>query len=71
MNNLTISEIERLIEAIEEFGEYFDDWEILDSAKRKLEKKLQNTSDNSNYMQCQETIVRNGVKQCRECGRPL
>ena len=41
MIDLTIGEIERLLEAIENFGEYFDDWEVLDSAKRKLEKKLQ------------------------------
>jgi hypothetical protein len=32
---------------------------------------LQNTSSNSDYAKCQDTIVRNEIRQCRECGKPV
>ena len=42
---------------------------IADEVMKVIDAKF--TSDNSDYMQCQDTIVRYGIKQCRECGRPL
>ena len=43
------------------------DWVRFDDIEHLFQKK----AHNSEYMQCQDTIVRNGIKQCRECGKPL
>ena len=33
--------------------------------------KLLETAHNSDYTKCRDYIIRKGIKQCRECGRPL
>lgn len=54
---LTIGEIETLLECIASFGEYFDDYEVLESAKRKLEiMRSKITSSNSDYEKCLDDL---------------
>lgn len=38
---------------------------------KKCIAEAQKTAHNSDYTKCQDYIIRKGIKQCRECGKPL
>lgn len=48
MEKLTVVEIETLLECIRYFGEYFHNYEVLDSAKNKLELMKLNQEQEQN-----------------------
>lgn len=62
MEKLTIGKIETLLECISSFGEYFDDYEVLDSAKHNLDTMHSKiTSSNSDYAKCKIS------QNCKKC----
>jgi hypothetical protein len=61
MEKLTIGEIETLLECIEYFGEYFNNYEVLDSAKNKLELMKLNQEQAENRIEFLEGVLRDIV----------